>query len=260
MRDVGGVDLELCLRQVPQDAAVRAGGCHPMTASSFDHQYYDEFELAGDRPALWWYARVVRRLRPRGGRLLDFGCGTGYLLRRLSAHFEVFGYDAAAFARSACRRNAPDAIILEEWQSLPSQHLDVIVSLHTLEHLAHPLPVMEGLAAKLVSGGVFFFVVPNPGGLGRRLKGPDWFALRDRTHVSLLSRGQWVTLVRKAGLEVVSVHGDGLWDPPYVRFVPTVLQRAFFGAPAAVQVFWPAARPFLPAALGECLIVTARRR
>ncbi|MFQ5667113.1 MAG: class I SAM-dependent methyltransferase [Candidatus Binatia bacterium] len=231
-----------------------------MSPQSFDPQYYEQFNLSGDRIALWWYARVVRRLRPRGGRLLDFGCGTGHLLKRLSGHFAVFGYDAAPFARTACRANAPDAIVLEDWESLPPADLDIIVSLHTLEHLPHPLPVLEGLASKLVRGGIFFFVVPNPGGFGHRLKGREWFALRDRTHVSLLSRGEWATLVRKAGLEVAAVHGDGLWDAPYVGIIPTTLQRALFGAPAAVQVFWPSARPFLPAALGECLIVTARKR
>jgi hypothetical protein len=33
-----------------------------------------------------------------------------------------------------------------------------------------------------------------------------------------------------------------------------------FGAPAALQVLWPTARPLLPARWGECLIVTACKR
>jgi SAM-dependent methyltransferase len=230
-----------------------------MKTQRFDQHYYDANQLADDRVALWWYARVLRRLRPEGGRLLDFGCGTGHLLKRLSLHFEAFGYDATPFARTVARSTAPDAVILEEWESLPPDSLEVIVSLHTLEHLARPLPTMQGLASKLVPGGLFFFVVPNPGGLGHRIKGRRWFAYRDATHVSLLSRGEWVTLVRKAGLEVTRVRGDGLWDAPYVGILPTGLQRAIFGAPAAVQVFWPSSRVFLPAALGECLIVMARK-
>ena len=230
-----------------------------MNTPSYDERYYIQTQLSEDRMALWWYARMVRRLRPQGGRLLDFGCGTGHLLRRLSPYFEAFGYDAAPFARHRSRTNAPDAVILEEWESLPPASVDIIVSLHTLEHLPRPLPTVQRLGEKLVAGGVLLFVVPNPGGLGRRLKGRQWFAYRDSTHVSLLSRGEWVMLVRRAGLEVVTVRGDGLWDPPYVPLIPHSLQRAFFGAPAAVQVFWPTARPFLPAALSECLIVTARK-
>jgi len=230
-----------------------------MTPQIPDQHYYCEHHLSGDRIALWWYARQLRALRPRGGRLLDFGCGTGHLLKRLAPHFEAFGYDAAAHARHESRTNAPAAFILEEWQSLPVADLDVIVALHTFEHLPQPLPTMAALVRKLKPGGVFFFVVPNVDGIGHRLKGRHWFAYRDPTHVSLLSLGEWICLARQAGLTHVEVHGDGLWDAPYVRLIPTVVQRVVFGVPAAVQVFWPGNRAFLPAALGECLIITARK-
>jgi hypothetical protein len=58
---------------------------------------------------------------------------------------------------------------------------------------------------------------------------------------------------------VVSFCGDGMWDAPYVPHLPSVVQRAIFGVPAAVQLLWPMSRPFLPPVLGECLIITARR-
>jgi SAM-dependent methyltransferase len=230
-----------------------------MTTQLADSQYYCAHRLAGDRMALWWYARLLRKLRPQGGRLLDFGCGTGHLLKRLSPHFETFGYDPAPHARNESRTVAPDAVILEEWTSLPAASFEVIVALHSLEHLPRPLPTVEALCSKLVGGGLFFFVVPHVGGLGHRLKRQGWFAYRDSTHVSLLSRGEWMMVMRRAGLQVLSTRGDGLWDPPYVRFLPTAVQRVLFGAPAALQVFWPTARAFLPPALGECLVVTARK-
>jgi len=221
--------------------------------------YYERHGLEGDRIALWYYARVVRRLCPPGGRVLDFGCGTGFLLRRLSRSLHAFGYDAAAAGRGPCRVNAPDAVVLEEWESLEPASFDVIVSLHTLEHIPRPGPVLQQLASKLVVGGTLLFVVPNAGGWGRRLKGKRWFAYRDPTHCSLLSRGEWLTLVRRAGLNVAWVRGDGMWDAPYVGLIPTALQRPLFGAPAALQLASPIARPFLPGALGECLIIAARR-
>lgn len=254
------VDLRRGVGQLAKDKYWRRGNqTRAMKSQPFNEQYYEHRQLAGDRIALRWYARVLQRLHPSGGRLLDFGCGTGHLLKRLSAHFEAYGYDASPFARTQCRTTAPDAVILEEWESLPAAGLEIIVSLHTLEHLPRPLPVLQGLAEKLVSGGTLFFVVPNPGGLGHQLKGRGWFAYRDATHVSLLTLAEWVMLVRKAGLEVVRVRGDGLWDAPYVPLLPTALQRAFFGAPAALQVFWPFGQLFLPPVLGECLIVTARK-
>jgi SAM-dependent methyltransferase len=226
--------------------------------SPYTEQYYAAHGLAGDRIALWFYARMVRRLRRGGGRLLDFGCGTGHLLRRLCEHFEAYGYDASAEARTVCRLTAPDAVILEEWQSLPVDSLDVVVALHTLEHLPRPRAIMEPLVRRLVPGGIFLFVVPNPGGLGHRLKGRQWFAYRDPTHCSVLSSGEWLTLARRAGLRVRWVRGDGMWDPPYVPLLPVGVQRVLFGAPAGVQVALPL-RPFLPAPLGECLIVLGER-
>jgi SAM-dependent methyltransferase len=226
--------------------------------SPYTEKYYATHGLAGDRIALWFYARLVRRLRRSGGRLLDFGCGTGHLLRRLSDHFEAYGYDASAEARGTCRLTAPDAVVLEEWQSLPASSLDLIVSLHTLEHLPHPRATVEGLVQRLVKRGIFLFVVPNPGGVGHRLKRQQWFAFRDPTHCSLLSRGEWLTLARRSGLRVRWVRGDGMWDPPYVSLLPVGLQRVLFGAPAGLQLVAPF-RPFLPSALGECLIVCCER-
>jgi SAM-dependent methyltransferase len=228
-------------------------------SSPYSESYYEEHGLDEDRIALWFYARLLRRLRPAGGRLLDYGCGTGHLLRRLSDHFETYGYDGSAPARGRCRLTAPDTVVLEDWRATPPDDFDVIVSLHTLEHVEKPLPLVQALAERLVPGGLLLFVVPNPGGIGHRLKRRLWFAYRDPTHCSILSRGQWVTLARRAGLEIAWVRGDGMWDPPYVRFLPRAVQRALFGAPAALQLISPLKKPFLPGALGECLIVAATR-
>ncbi|MFN8643639.1 MAG: class I SAM-dependent methyltransferase [Candidatus Binatia bacterium] len=96
-------------------------------------------------------------------------------MRRLSDHFEAYGYDASAEARNGCWPTAPDAVVLEEWES-PVGHFDVIVALHALEHLPQPRPVVESLTRHLAPGGLLLFVAPNPSGLGHRIKGRRWFA------------------------------------------------------------------------------------
>ncbi len=229
-------------------------------SDAYDRSYYDDQNLSGDRLALWYYARVFSRLCGGATRVLDFGCGTGHLLKRLPQGFEAFGYDHSAAARALCRENAPDATILEDWASIPAGHLGGIVTLHTLEHIEHPLSTVSDLVRRLGPGGVFLAVVPNTASPGRRYKGEEWFALRDPTHCSLLSSGEWVTVLRKAGLELDWLRGDGMWDAPYLPLVPTGVQRAIFGLPAALQVLSPIARPMLPPSMGECLILAAHKR
>ena len=67
-------------------------------------------------------------------------------------------------------------------------------------------------------------------------------------------------LMRRAGLEVAWVRGDGMWGAPYVRLLPRACQQVLFGAPAALQLISPLKRPFLPGALGECLIIAAQKK
>lgn len=227
--------------------------------SRFGQEYYSRHGTGDDRIALWWYSRVIRHLRPQGGRLLDFGCGTGHLLKRLWPHFDTLGYDPSPYARAECRIHAPGAVVLDDWKLIEPNSLNVIVALHCLEHVPDPQSTVDALADRLARGGLFFAVVPNTTGLGRRLKGERWFGYRDPTHCSLLSPRDWVTVMNRARLSVVSVRGDGMWDAPYVPALPAFLQKAAFGAPAALQVFSPIARPFLPASLGECLVLQAQR-
>jgi len=231
----------------------------PNGPPAFDDAYYERQGLDRDRLALWYYARVARRLFAKRGRVLDFGCGTGHLLRRLSQSFEAYGYDVSAPSRARCRENAPDAVVLEEWESLPVGALDGIVTLHTLEHVQRPLGIVTALVKRLTDRGRVLVVVPNTGSPGRAFKGDQWFALRDPTHCSLLSRGEWATILRRAGLRILWIRGDGMWDTPYVRWLPAATQRPIFGAPAALQIMSPIAQPFLPASFGECLIIAAEK-
>lgn len=191
--------------------------------------------------------------------MLDYGCGDGTLLRRVSEHFECYGFDPSALARSRARLAAPDAVVLEEWQSLPVESFDVVVSVRALEDLPRPLVTLQGLAERLAPAGLFLLVVANPGGLGRQLKGDAWFQRHGRRRQGIRSRGEWMTMVKRAGLEVLWVSGDGLWDAPYIGIVPAALQRVVCGIPGALELISPFKRPLLPAALGECLIVAAEK-
>lgn len=227
------------------------------TAEHFDETYYQGNEQDGDRIALWFYARVAARLAAPGSRALEYGSGMGHLSRRLARRFRSAAYDLSPYARRETAVTSPTTEIFADPAEIPAAGFDLICSLHVLEHIPDPSRTLADFASWLRPGGRVLYVVPNPDGLGHRIRGEEWFAYRDETHCSLLSQERWLQLTREAGFEVERAAADGLWDPPYVPRLPRPLQLATLGLPAAAQV--ALGRAFLPARAGECLIVVGRK-
>lgn len=81
------------------EATVPAGGDLP-----YDEAYYQANGQYGDRPALRFYVRLVRRYLGAGP-YLDFGCGTGHLLRRLSRIGSATGFEISPFSAARDRKS-----------------------------------------------------------------------------------------------------------------------------------------------------------
>lgn len=226
------------------------------TPTAYDASYYEGNDQAGDRLALKWYAQIAKRLARPGARVLEFGSGMGHLSRRLAKRYDSSAFDLSPFAREATLRTSPTTTIIDDVAAIPARSYDLIVSLHVLEHVPDPASTLKSFAQWLRPGGRVLYVVPNPQGQGHRIKKDKWFAYRDETHCSLLSRDEWLRVTQDAGFRVEAVHADGLWDAPYVPKVPNAIQTAVLGIPAAAQVL--TGRMFLPADWGECIVVQGR--
>jgi len=231
---------------------------HEAAPEHYDADYYRGNEQDGDRIALWFYARVAARLAHRGDTVLDFGSGVGHFTKRLARRFRTIAFDLSPYARRATTERAPSARVVGDLGDVDDASVDLVCTLHVLEHIPDPAPTLAEFARILRPNGRLLFVVPNPQGWGHRIKRDAWFAYRDDSHCSLFDRDRWVALTEDAGFIVDRVNADGLWDPPYVGRIPRPLQLAVLGLPAALQV--AAGRVFLPRDWGECIVVTARRR
>lgn len=212
----------------------------------------------------WWSTRYYMRLVThycRRGRLLEVGCGLGHLLGMFDGAFETYGVDISEYAVRMTRENAPRARVLvadlEGLSMFPDAYFDVLIAKHVVEHLPDPPGAFQQFARILKPGGLFLFGTPNTESALRGLKGERWYALHDKTHISLKSPMEWASLTRAAGMQIVKMIGDGLWDVPYLPVIPTTLQRMVFGLPAALQVVTGTA--WMPVALGESVIVVARK-
>ncbi len=241
-------------------------------ARRFDRDYYRRAFGLDDLRRFsihWWsvrfYAGLARRLLRRSGgrRFLEVGCAHGYTLARLEGEFETVGLDVSEYAIGRARENAPRSrvFVADLLGELPGEvaagGFDLVLAKYVLEHLPDPAEALRRIAALLAPGGALLYAVPDTTSPGRRLKGDRWYALLDETHVSLLDPPEWLSLTRGAGLVVERTFSDGLWDVPYVRFLPRIVQYGVFSLPTIVSV--GLVLPLLPAGWGENLVVVARK-
>lgn len=195
--------------------------------SHYNESYYEAVGQSTDRPALWFYYRLAKfYFQP--GAVLDFGCGTGFFIKRLSQHFAVAGYDISGYALASAQLLVPDAIYYRSIDEIPSNTFSGITSLHVLEHLTdNELDnVIKAWKRALHSDGRILCVVPDVNGKGHKIKGNNWFAYRDESHINLKAREEWKQMFSDAGFRINKVGTDGLWDFPYMPGAPKMIDAA----------------------------------
>lgn len=227
--------------------------CMPVPGGNYDMPYFAARCQDRDRPALWFYERIVRRWIVPGA-ILDYGCGTGFMLRRLARHYDVAGYDVSPDARIAAGRLVPDLALYSSEAQIPEEQYSGIVSLHVLEHIDREmLPATLACWHRfLIARGRVLCVIPDASGRGHSLSGNRWIGFGDSTHVTLIGWQEWCTIFESAGFSVWSVGSDGLWNLPYRVGKGKILDGLRFSIPTVLQFF--AGRLILPAGSGESAV------
>jgi SAM-dependent methyltransferase len=90
-------------------------------------------------------------------RVLDFGCGGGFLLKNLACRKRV-GVEVNPSAVETARANGVE--VFTRVDDVPDEYVDVIISNNALEHTLQPLAELKSLHRKLAPGGKIVFVVP----------------------------------------------------------------------------------------------------
>ena len=90
---------------------------HVTQTPEFGREYYVANGQLGDRPALRWYSALARRYLGDGP-ILDVGCGTGFLLRRLSEQSEADGIEVSEFSAAMARETSPSSRIYADAKEL----------------------------------------------------------------------------------------------------------------------------------------------
>jgi SAM-dependent methyltransferase len=150
----------------------------------------------------WWYrvrreiiADTVERFVPRGGRLLDFGCGHGATAERLAQRgYDVRVTDRADSARAACRARGLAVVEPDELAAWGEEGFDCVLACDVLEHVENDAALLSRLRALSHPEGLVLVTVPAYEFLW---SGEDYVS----EHVRRYTRRRLVRVLRAAGLE-----------------------------------------------------------
>jgi SAM-dependent methyltransferase len=139
------------------------------------------------------------------GRLLDFGCGSGWYAQRMKERgWHVTGMD---FSAHAARQVEQRYGIRVHVGTLPHpdvavESFDMVTMGAVLEHVHDPHCVIAAARRALRPGGRLLVSVPNLAGWGFRYFGRDWFGLELPRHLLHFTPDTLRRLVEGHGLEV----------------------------------------------------------
>lgn len=163
------------------------------------------------------HARFLFRLLPRGGRVLDVGCGRGVLLRTLAdAGLATCGFEVSRAAVTGIDRRVELRIAptLAE-AAYPDAFFDGVILWHVLEHVPAPREQLQEVHRILKPGGKLVVAVPNFSSLQARWSGPAWFHLDVPRHLFHFPAAALRQLLESTGFDCRRTHHFSLRQNPF---------------------------------------------
>ena len=218
----------------------------------FREKYFERYQKKniiglqkGERPFLYsFWRRKLKKLLPEGAKILEVGCGGGYFLKWLEQQYNIVGMDISSEALKLAKWKTNARLILGDAQNLPfeSRSFSAVIAFDLIEHLEKPEEFLAEAYRMLCVPGFLIISTPNPESFGNKIKGrredlkglpyeermDEWFGWRDYTHISIKLRNEWRKIIQDIGFKILKDGTDTLWDVPYFKVVPVILQRIFF--------------------------------
>ena len=166
---------------------------HPINNDIYD-QYGERWYTANDDPVAllraeararnrWILSEIAKGFHGRNIRILDVGCGAGFLANELARHgYRVVGLDASKSTLDVAHRHdstqTVDYICGDAYRlGFESGAFDVVCAMDFLEHVENPNKVVREVSRVLNAHGLFFFYTFNRNFLSWLvvIKGVEWF-------------------------------------------------------------------------------------
>jgi len=152
----------------------------------------------------------------RGKRLLDIGCGNGWLLRRLQQYgFDLHGVDfqpdTVEYVKTRLRIPTICTDASNVSGAYPANSFDVITTFHLLEHLPDVGQMLRTCIHLLRPGGFLIAAMPLIDSMQARIFGRHWHAVTEAPrHLSIPTQRAAIRACAEAGFQDVSIRPDAL--------------------------------------------------
>lgn len=179
-------------------------GCSAKRWSGTATRYFARL-LPGAR-AQWGLTVFYLSAQP-GGQLLDVGCGSGRMMKRMAElGWEVHGIDFDPKAVEVARNQGLDVRLgtLEE-QSFEDGSFDAIVMNHVIEHVPDPLGLLKSCKRVLKPGGRLVSATPNASSWGHQRYGRCWRGLEPPRHLHIFTPDAMKRLAADVGFSRLHV-------------------------------------------------------
>ena len=138
------------------------------------------------------------------GKLLDVGCGHGWLLSALNNKWKKFGIDISKYAAKNASKFGE--IFVGDIKNYKENQFDVITALHVIEHHKKPEEFIKKIKNILKKNGILILETPDFDSAAARRYGNKFRLLHDKTHISLFSQDSLIRFVRKYDLKLIDIN------------------------------------------------------
>lgn len=152
-----------------------------------------------------WYGGIVNFINKQSsGKILDVGCGPGFLLSAIDDRHKKYGIEISDVCIQYIKNNYPGINVrktLLDDKTFPDEYFDIVILYHVIEHLVDLLKFMNIIKNVVKKNGILIVGTPNIESFcAKRFKGN--FRLLGKSHLIIFSEQSLQLLLIKSRFQI----------------------------------------------------------